>query len=208
MSTINSTKKRQLTPEQIAKKKEYDKAWKKSPAGIASRRRANRTAGARASVAKYAASAKGKANQKRFFSTQKGRALSAKHCRKNVIKVRLEAIRVYSNGEMRCACCGESNVGFLTLDHVNNDGAAHRKRAAGGSLAWKLRRLGWPKDPPIQVLCYNCNCGRQYNAGICPHKGLVDLESSRKAKPVSTDKSLEVKEYALDLFAESVEALT
>src|ERR1700747_1062977 len=26
-----------------------------------------------------------------------------------------------------CACCGETILDFLALDHLNNDGAAHRK---------------------------------------------------------------------------------
>jgi hypothetical protein len=33
----------------------------------------------------------------------------------------------YSNGVPVCACCGESLIGFLTLDHINGDGAQHRK---------------------------------------------------------------------------------
>jgi hypothetical protein len=23
------------------------------------------------------------------------------------------------------------------------------------------------------VLCYNCNCGRERNGGICPHTGVI-----------------------------------
>lgn len=59
---------------------------------------------------------------------------------------------------------------FLTLDHVNNDGAEQRRNTggkSGKSLAWWLRTHGWPTG--IQVLCFNCNCGRSRNDGICPH---------------------------------------
>ena len=31
-----------------------------------------------------------------------------------------------------------------------------------------LKRNNFP--PGYQVLCWNCNCGRSINNGICPHK--------------------------------------
>jgi len=76
-----------------------------------------------------------------------------------------------------CACCGESNKAFLTLDHVNNDGAAHRRKLkaefGGHPLGVRfysiLRRGGYPQDVPLQVLCWNCNCAKQYYKD-CPHK--------------------------------------
>ncbi|MBA7683673.1 hypothetical protein ES703_92053 [subsurface metagenome] len=33
----------------------------------------------------------------------------------------------YSNNTNRCACCGESEVRFLTIDHINGNGSEHRK---------------------------------------------------------------------------------
>ena len=71
-------------------------------------------------------------------------------------------------GGARCACCGETELGFLTLDHVNNDGAPHRREIGGSAnlLVW-LRRKGYP--PGFQILCFNCNLGRALNGGICPH---------------------------------------
>lgn len=69
-----------------------------------------------------------------------------------------------------CACCGEENIGFLTIDHVNNDGAEHRReignRGGNAFYLW-LRKNDYPDG--FQVLCWNCNCGRQYNGGACPH---------------------------------------
>ena len=72
----------------------------------------------------------------------------------------------------QCECCSEQQPLFLTLDHVNGRPPEHRK--AGGSyksaqaLVPTLRRLGWPSD--YRLLCWNCNCGRQLNNGVCPHK--------------------------------------
>lgn len=73
-------------------------------------------------------------------------------------------------GGFICACCGETEVKFLTLDHANNDGAKHRKEIGSrgaGIFKW-LRDHKYP--PGFQVLCFNCNCGKARNNGICPHK--------------------------------------
>lgn len=75
-----------------------------------------------------------------------------------------------------CQCCGETCVDMLSLDHINQDGAEHRRSlkkeiggVAGGHFiyAW-ARRNNFP--PMFQVLCMNCNRGRYYNSGICPHE--------------------------------------
>lgn len=60
----------------------------------------------------------------------------------------------------KCAICGETLEIFLTIDHINNDGAEHRKKINGhnhGGVdmgAW-LRRNNYPDG--FQVLCVNCN---------------------------------------------------
>lgn len=79
-----------------------------------------------------------------------------------------------------CVCCGESQKRFLTLDHVNNDGAEHRKRITGrsvypfyrgGTVKVKLEAVkAERRRDDLQILCFNCNCGRQHNGGICPHE--------------------------------------
>jgi hypothetical protein len=76
-----------------------------------------------------------------------------------------------------CACCGETESKFLTLDHMNNDGAAFRKavyrknkrgNTAGYHTYYWLARNGFPSG--FQVLCMNCNYGKRMNDGVCPHK--------------------------------------
>ncbi len=68
----------------------------------------------------------------------------------------------------RCACCKETDIRLLTLDHKNNDGSAERAEIAG-IFYRELYRIG-KKRKDLQVLCYNCNFGRARNGGICPHK--------------------------------------
>ena len=74
----------------------------------------------------------------------------------------------------KCVCCGELEPGFLTIDHIDGKGARHRRhlkqQGLTGSFMYRwLREHGYPKDN-YQLLCYNCNCGRHCNQGICPHK--------------------------------------
>ncbi len=72
----------------------------------------------------------------------------------------------------RCACCGEDNIVFLTVDHINNDGYKEKKngRRSGRALWSRVRAEGFPKDK-YRILCFNCNCGRARLANkICPHE--------------------------------------
>lgn len=78
-------------------------------------------------------------------------------------------------GGYKCACCGETEELFLTIDHINNDGARHRKELKKQKTyfyKW-LWENNYPKG--FQVLCHNCNVGKELNRrknGIaeCPHK--------------------------------------
>lgn len=70
----------------------------------------------------------------------------------------------------RCECCGETTEKFLTLDHIDGDGTKHRraiKRPGTGFYRW-VRLNGFPDI--LRLLCWNCNCGRRMNGGICPHQ--------------------------------------
>ena len=70
-----------------------------------------------------------------------------------------------------CSCCGETNKRFLTFDHKLNNGSFERKMV-GGDKSLKIWRnaLRNPDPNKYQILCFNCNCGRAINGGICPHK--------------------------------------
>jgi len=85
-------------------------------------------------------------------------------------KIREETISHYSNGLKKCACCGEKEIKFLAIDHMDNNGAKHRKELGGrgGEVMYKsLKKLNYP--PGYQVLCHNCNMAKGLY-GECPHK--------------------------------------
>jgi len=83
----------------------------------------------------------------------------------------------YSNGTMACVCCGEKQLEFLTLDHINRNGSEERRRVKkqGNVFLEYLSKQGFPEG--YQVLCYNCNCGRERNDGLCPHQQKRDEEA-------------------------------
>ena len=80
--------------------------------------------------------------------------------------LKLEVFNAY--GGPFCVCCGEMNIGFLTLDHIKGCLEGRKRKDTTTRLYSKLRKMGYPEG--YQVLCYNCNLGRAHNNGICPHK--------------------------------------
>lgn len=102
------------------------------------------------------------------------RSLRIKSARARRLRLKLEVFKAY--GGPHCACCGQSILGFLTLDHINNDGAAHRKKVPGTELYEWVKDNNFP--PGFRVLCYDCNIGRSKTEGnICPHKMIGDTYS-------------------------------
>ena len=105
-------------------------------------------------------------------------------------------------GGFRCACCGEQERAFLTIDHVNNDGAEWRRTVAkalgytgarpqqyAGAQTYRwLAKHGFP--PGFQVLCMNCNFGKRMNAGVCPHQQVRRNDHPVKGVGTSVPKRL------------------
>ena len=81
-------------------------------------------------------------------------------------RLRLEFIVAYGG---KCACCGEKEVAFLTVEHKRRNGKQHRdKYGSSAQILAYLRRRGWPKRD-YECLCFNCNRA-SWELGICPHR--------------------------------------
>lgn len=80
---------------------------------------------------------------------------------------RLKVLFHYSNGEMKCDCCDEDLIEFLTIDHVNGGGTKHRIKIGFGNLYRWLIRNKFPEG--YRVLCMNCNFSYG-KYGYCPHR--------------------------------------
>ena len=109
-------------------------------------------------------------NRKRFLATvrqysrthRKEMNENVRHRRK---RLREEFLTAYGG---RCTCCGETVPEFLTLEHKNGDGKAHRAAHGGMGVIYDLKNRGWPKNG-YTILCRNCNYAVR-DGKICPHK--------------------------------------
>lgn len=121
-----------------------------------------------------------RARSKYWRDPEKYRAKSRKENRdpeeyaihKQRVQERQKAIReevFAAYGGFVCACCGEREEIFLTIDHIDGCGGPQRREQGLGSrfYGW-LRKNGFP--PGYRVLCFNCNLGRAKNGGVCPHE--------------------------------------
>ena len=84
---------------------------------------------------------------------------------------RLKVLNFYCKNHPKCVCCDELELRFLTVDHVNNDGARHRKVIGKRDINTWLVNHNFPTG--FQILCWNCNMGKARNGGVCPHKHVV-----------------------------------
>jgi len=90
--------------------------------------------------------------------------------RKKRFVLKLEVLSHYSEqGEAICACCGENEIEFLSIDHINGGGLKERKKIgrSGWSFYLWLKSNNFPEG--YRVLCHNCN--QSYGQfGYCPHE--------------------------------------
>jgi hypothetical protein len=104
-----------------------------------------------------------------------------KWSRKNKDKVvgykenlKLEVFIHYSSNPPKCACCGETEIRFLTIDHIKGNGQEERLKIYGsrtfsGSAFYSwLRKNNFP-DLSLQVMCSNCNMAKgKSKTQFCP----------------------------------------
>lgn len=99
-----------------------------------------------------------------------------RECRRKIscarrLQFKIAVMTHYSGGSPpHCACCRESAIEFLTIDHVNGGGNAHRREAklnGGYATHLWLKKNGYPAG--FRVLCMNCNMSFGQH-GYCPHQ--------------------------------------
>jgi 5-methylcytosine-specific restriction endonuclease McrA len=86
------------------------------------------------------------------------------------LKVRKETVAAYGG---QCQCCGETELDFLSIDHINGGGTRERRgtKLGGVNFYSQLRKQGWPSD--YRILCHNCNQAMWFH-GSCPHGRLTN----------------------------------
>jgi hypothetical protein len=84
-------------------------------------------------------------------------------------KLKVQVVNAYGG---RCACCGEDEITFLSIDHIHGGGNQHRRSlgkryGVAGIYEW-LRDRNFPKDE-FRILCMNCQIATRYGRQ-CPHQ--------------------------------------
>lgn len=73
-------------------------------------------------------------------------------------KIHKEVLEKYGG---KCECCGEIHWEYLSIDHINQDGAKERKhlygQQGGCPHRFYLKLKKEPKRNDLRVLCMNCN---------------------------------------------------
>lgn len=82
--------------------------------------------------------------------------------------LKAETFAAYGGAMCACPRCQTYGLDFLTLDHMDGNDWQGYKWRAGDKLYRELKNLGYPAG--FRVLCFNCNCARYLNGGICPHE--------------------------------------
>jgi hypothetical protein len=83
-----------------------------------------------------------------------------------------------------CALCGETDMRALSLDHIYNDGAAHRRETGSGDGQYKwLKAHHYPMG--FQVLCASCNIAKHLNGGVLPEIAVVFIAINTTQKTFS-----------------------
>lgn len=72
----------------------------------------------------------------------------------------------YGGNPPKCACCGETEYEFMTIDHTQDNGAEERKRIGRSGAPFYRWVIDNNYPSGYQVLCRNCNWGKF--RGVCP----------------------------------------
>lgn len=110
------------------------------------------------------------------FHKSKGKwASQCKECvnkkkRAKAMTDRIMALQHYSKSDIPfCGCCGTTEISWLCFNHINGDGAKHRKELGeGGDRILRFFKKNGYIDG-INVLCHNCNASRSTRSE-CPHE--------------------------------------
>lgn len=102
-----------------------------------------------------------KSNQKFCEWKTCGKSYTGKIKRK---ELREQIFQMYGT---ECACCGENQREFLTIEHIDGGGREHRKGRGSESF---YREIASEYRPDLyEILCMNCNHARGIY-GFCPHE--------------------------------------
>jgi len=90
------------------------------------------------------------------------------YCQKHLNKYSYQKHKAILYKELgnKCVCCGERDLMFLSVDHVNNDGGKLRKeKGTWSTQIYSLLKAHRENPGSLQLLCSNCNHAKGRNGG-------------------------------------------
>jgi len=88
--------------------------------------------------------------------------------REYVLRKKIEVFTHYSNGKLKCACCGIDNIDILSIDHIISQSYFKgEKKYTGEKLYRYLIKNSFPRG--YQILCRNCNSSKS-DKSLCYHQ--------------------------------------
>jgi hypothetical protein len=117
---------------------------------------------------------------KKYYNDPDFHARVLKRGKEKILRERILVLTHYGGNPPKCACCGESYIEFLAIDHINGGGSRHLKelRIKGQRFYEWLIKNNFPVG--FRVLCHNCNMSLGLY-GYCPHR-------FKKKKSLDTEK--------------------
>jgi hypothetical protein len=104
---------------------------------------------------------------KNYVRSEEGKAKDRAKARELTQKFKKTVIEHYGG---KCACCGEPELAFMSIDHIDNNGSEMRRKKvhppSGQNFYIWLIKNNFPSG--FQVLCHNCNQAKSI-LGYCPH---------------------------------------
>jgi len=79
------------------------------------------------------------------------------------IKTKTKVLNHYTKNNIECSKCGEKEIDFMTMEHINGGGNKHRIKLNGINLYDWLIKNNYPDG--FDVLCVNCNQNNKYILG-------------------------------------------
>lgn len=91
----------------------------------------------------------------------------AAYARRKRDEHKLQVINHYTDNDPKCANCGLDILSLLSIDHINNDGAEHKRKLFSGKRRGDTRAVykdivekNFPEG--YQILCFNCNYHKEF----------------------------------------------
>lgn len=94
---------------------------------------------------------------------------------------KIEVLTHYGNGKLSCVKCGFDDIRVLSIDHINGDGAKHRRlilgasRTGGSQLYHWLKKNNYPQG--YQTLCMNCQWIKRVDNNELSHTSHISSSS-------------------------------